>query len=124
IMRRFRRPKEETSTREIIPFAPSARGWRTWLAEARAQAGKHGWRGGIHLGYWAGNSFLGEGGAWKTHRGRTPRGDSGLVGTRGPNYPPLAALTRKFEIVWYGNRDTAESDFNEALGQLEKLGCR
>jgi hypothetical protein len=124
ILRRFRRPREQTSTREIIPFAPSARGWRTWLAEARAQARQQDWRGAIHLAYWAGISFLEEGGAWKPNRARTPREYLRLVGTRGPNFPPLAALTRKFEIVWYGNRDTAESDFNEALGQLEKLGCR
>jgi hypothetical protein len=33
-------------------------------------------------------------------------------------------LTRKFELVWYGHREAAESDFQETLGQLEKLGCR
>jgi hypothetical protein len=26
--------------------------------------------------------------------------------------------------VWYGYGSAAESDFEEALGQLEKLGCR
>jgi len=39
-------------------------------------------------------------------------------------YPVLAALTHKLEVVWYGYGSAAESDFEEALGQLEKLGCR
>jgi hypothetical protein len=26
--------------------------------------------------------------------------------------------------VWYGYGTAAEADFHEALGQLEKLGCR
>jgi hypothetical protein len=124
ILQRFRRPRDAVSGREIIPFAPSARGWRNWLADARAQAGRKNWREAIHMAYWAGISFLEEGGAWKPNRARTPREYLRLVGAGGQNYPALAALTRKFEIVWYGNRDTAESDFDEALGQLEKLGCR
>jgi hypothetical protein len=36
----------------------------------------------------------------------------------------LAALTRKLEVVWYGYGSAAKADFEEALGQLEKLGCR
>jgi hypothetical protein len=48
-IRRLRRPQEELPQREIIPFAPSARGWRTWLAEARALAQQQDWRSAIHL---------------------------------------------------------------------------
>jgi hypothetical protein len=46
------------------------------------------------------------------------------VGTRASQYPVLAALTRKLEVVWYGYGDAAEEDFQETLVQLEKLGCR
>ncbi len=123
-VRRLRRPREEPAMREIIPFAPSARSWRVWLAEARALAQQQDWRGAIHLAYWAGISFLEEHGAWKPNRARTPREYLQLVGLRSSRYPALAALTRKFEVVWYGHRDAAESDFQETLGQLEKLGCR
>jgi hypothetical protein len=123
-VRRLRRPKEELPQREIIPFSPSARGWRTWLAEARALAQKQDWRNAIHLAYWAGISYLEERGAWKPNRARTPREYLRLVGTRASQYPVLAALTRKLEAVWYGYGDAAESDFQETLGQLEKLGCR
>ena len=123
-VRRLRRPQEELPQREIIPFSPSARGWRTWLAEARALAQKQDWRNAIHLAYWAGISYLEERGAWKPNRARTPREYLRLVGTRASQYPVLAALTRKLEVVWYGYGDAAESDFQETLGQLEKLGCR
>jgi Domain of unknown function (DUF4129) len=123
-LRRLRGRRAESSPREIVPFAPSARSWHVWLAEARSLAQKQDWRSAIHLAYWAGISFLEEHGAWKPNRARTPREYLRLVGTRTAKYPPLAALTRQLERVWYGYNDAAESDFNEALALLEKLGCR
>jgi hypothetical protein len=123
-IRRLRRPTEELRDREIIPFAPSARSWRTWLAEARALAAQQDWRNAIHLAYWAGISYLEEHGAWKPNRARTPREYLRLIGTRAAQYPVLAALTRKLEFVWYGYGAAQESDFAETLGQLEQLGCR
>ena len=123
-IRRLQRPQEDLPQREIIPFAPSARGWRTWLAEARALAQQQDWRNAIHLAYWAGISYLEEHGAWKPNRARTPREYLRLIGTRAAQYPVLAALTRKLEVVWYGYGSAAEADFQETMGQLEKLGCR
>jgi hypothetical protein len=123
-IRRLRRPQEELPEREIIPFAPSARSWRAWLTDARTQAQKEDWRNAIHLAYWAGISYLEEHGAWKPNRARTPREYLRLIGKAAAQYPVLAALTRKLEIVWYGYGMAAEADFHEALGQLEKLGCR
>jgi Domain of unknown function (DUF4129) len=122
--RRLRGRREEPASREIVPFAPSARNWRLWLAEARSLAQRQDWRNAIHMAYWAGISFLEEHGSWKPNRARTPREYLRLVGTRTPKYPPLAALTRQLELVWYGYSGAGESDFNEALAQLEKLGCR
>ncbi len=124
IVRRLAQPLRAEPEREIMPFAPSAKGWRTWLTEARALAQEQDWRNAIHLGYWAGISFLEEHGAWKPDRARTPREYLRLLSTRNEQHPVLAALTRKFEIVWYGHRDAGERDFQETLGQLEKLGCR
>jgi len=124
IVRRLAQPLRAELEREIMPFAPSAKGWRTWLAEARALAQENDWRNAIHLGYWAGISFLEEHGAWKPDRARTPREYLRLLSARSEQHPVLAALTRKFEIVWYGHRDAGERDFQETLGQLEKLGCR
>jgi hypothetical protein len=123
-IRRLRRPQEEMLTREIIPFSPSARSWRAWLEEARALAQRQDWRNAIHLAYWAGISYLEEHGAWKPNRARTPREYLRLIGTRAAQYPVLSALTRKLETVWYGYGSAVESDFQETLGHLEKLGCR
>ncbi|HEX7288289.1 MAG TPA: DUF4129 domain-containing protein [Candidatus Angelobacter sp.] len=116
--------EEESGAREIIPFAPSARNWRSWLAEARESAARQDWRNAIHLAYWAGISFLESGGAWKPNRARTPREYLRLLSSRNPRHPALSALTRKFEIVWYGHRSAVEEDFRETLGRLEELGCR
>ncbi len=123
-VRRLRQPPPELLPREIIPFSPSARGWRTWLAEARALAQQQDWRNAIHLAYWAGISYLEEHGAWKPNRARTPREYLRLIGTRAAQYPVLSALTRKLETVWYGYGAASEADYQEALSQLEKLGCR
>lgn len=123
LKRRLDRPSEAFE-REIVPFAPSARGWRTWLAEARTAAQQGDWRNGVHLGYWAGISFLEEHGAWRPDRARTPREYLRILGMRKPEYPTLSALTRKFEVIWYGHREANAADFQETLGQLEKLGCR
>lgn len=118
------RRQEPDVPREIMPFAPSAKSWRAWLAEARKSAEMQDWRNAIHLAYWAGISSLESGGAWKPNRARTPREYLRMVGTRSPHHPPLSALTRKFEVVWYGERVAAETDFQETLAQLEQLGCR
>jgi Domain of unknown function (DUF4129) len=118
------RRKEPDLPREIIPFAPSAKSWRAWLAEARQSAHMQDWRNAIHLAYWAGISSLESGGAWKPNRARTPREYLRLLGPRSPHHSPLSALTRKFEVVWYGERVAAEADFQETLAQLEQLGCR
>jgi len=123
-IRRLRSRPEDPAMREIIPFAPSARSWRTWLDESRSLAQREDWRGAIHLGYWAGISFLEEHGSWRPNRARTPREYLSLITSRNPNYPALSSLTRKFELVWYGSREARESDFQETVGQLEKLGCR
>jgi hypothetical protein len=123
-LRRLRGRREEDASREIVPFAPSGRSWHAWLAEARSRAQQQDWRNAVHLAYWAGISFLEEHGAWKPNRARTPREYLRLVGARTSRYPALAALTRQLERVWYGYSDAGESDFNEALAQLEKLGCR
>jgi hypothetical protein len=123
LKRRLDHPRGDLS-REIIPFAPSARGWSSWLAEARAAAKESDWRNAVHLAYWAGISFLEEHGAWKPDRARTPREYLRMLGTRKPQYPTLSALTRNFEVIWYGRGDANAADFNEALQQLEKLGCK
>jgi uncharacterized protein DUF4129 len=123
-LRRLRRPPEQLPQREVFPFSPSARSWRAWLADARSLARQQDWRNAIHMAYWAGISYLEEHGAWKPNRARTPREYLRLIGARAAQYPVLAALTRKLELVWYGYGTARQADFEETLGQLEQLGCR
>jgi hypothetical protein len=124
VIRRLSGQREEEEERSTLPFTPSDKGWRVWLAEARTLAQKGDFRNSIHLAYWAGISFLEANGAWKPDIARTPREYLQMLSTRTPQYPVLTRLTRKFEIVWYGHRDAREADFQEILGQLEQLGCR
>jgi len=116
--------KQPEFTREIIPFAPSAKSWRVWLDEARAKAERGEWREAIHLSYWAGVSYLEASGLWTPDRARTPREYLRAVDQRDPKKPPFTALTRRFESVWYGSRGAHATDFDAALAELEKLGCQ
>jgi hypothetical protein len=117
-----RRPPE--IAREIIPFAPSARSWRLWLADAREKAERGDWREAIHLSYWAGVSYLEASGLWAPDRARTPREYLKEVSSNDPKRTPFNALTRRFENVWYGSRRAHADDFDAALAELEQLGCR
>jgi len=110
--------------REPIPFAPSKKHWRRWLAEAREAAQQGRWRDAIHLAYWAAISQLEQGGAWAPDRARTPREYLRLLPGSSDKRPVLDALTRRFEIIWYGQHDAGADDFSDTLVQLERLGCR
>jgi len=110
--------------REPVLFAPSQKHWRKWLAEARAAAQQGRWREAIHLGYWAAISQLEQGGAWAPDRARTPREYLRLLPGASDKRPVLDALTRRFELVWYGQADAGADDFAATLVQLERLGCR
>src|SRR5260370_28175174 len=37
--------------------------------------------------------------------------------------PPLADLTQRFELTWYGYAVATARDFDQVTEQLEKLGC-
>jgi hypothetical protein len=107
---------------ETLPV--SAKEWASWMAEARAAANQGNWRDAIHLAYWAGISFLESQGAWKPDRARTPREYLRLMPQTSERHSTLAALTRSFEIVWYGKREADSAAFSQTLQELEKLGCR
>ncbi|HLJ85697.1 MAG TPA: DUF4129 domain-containing protein [Candidatus Angelobacter sp.] len=124
VVQNLSRSKNSLIELNVAPFAPSAKGWRKWLAEAQGFARRQDWRNGIHLAYWAGISFLEERGAWKPDRARTPREYLRLMNTQAPEHAALLSLTKKFEVCWYGHRASDESDFKEALVHLEELGCR
>ena len=110
--------------REILPFLPSAKNWRVWLAEARAKAGAGEWREAIHLGFWAAVSRLESDGVWRPDKARTPREYLKEIPPESENRPPFAAATKTFEAAWYGGRHVSASDFKYFMAEVEKLGCR
>jgi hypothetical protein len=110
--------------REIIPFTPSSRNWQEWLAGARARAARGEWRDAIHYGFWAAVSRLESEGVWPPDKTRTPREYLNAIPGSNLSKEPFAAVTRKFEVSWYGSRPTTESDFAQFAGYLERLGCQ
>jgi hypothetical protein len=110
--------------REIVPFVPSARSWRSWLAEAREKATLGEWRDAIHLGFWAAVSRLESDGVWRPDKARTPREYLNAIPAVSENKPPFAAVTKTFEAAWYGGRPASASDFERFMTELERLGCR
>lgn len=113
-----------TGGREILPFAPSARNWREWLADARARAAQGEWREAIHFGFWAAVSRLESEGMWPPDKTRTPREYLNAIPGSNLSRESFAAMTRKFEASWYGSRPTTEADFAQFSAHLERLGCR
>ena len=105
-------------------FIPSSKRWQEWMRDARAAAERGNWREAIHLGYWGGISYLESSGMWKPDRARTPREYLRMVPDVSERRVPLKALTQRFELTWYAAQAASSTDFEFALAQLEKLGCR
>jgi hypothetical protein len=122
----YRRSRERLNepTREVIPFFPSAKGWRAWLAESREQAHLGQWRDAIHLGFWAAVARLESDGMWPPDKARTPREYLNAIPSDSQSKPSFAAVSTTFEAAWYGGRPTSAGDFERFLAQLENLGCR
>ena len=99
------------------------RQWKAWLEEARAEAQRGRWRDATRLTYWCGVAFLEAKGAWKPDPSRTPREYLRVLPASSEHVPPLRALTRLLERVWYGRAPADASTFDEALAYLDRLGC-
>jgi len=121
----YRSLRANEGAEQVVPDtrAISAKEWTIWMAEAREAAKRENWREAIHLAYWAGISFLEAQGMWKPDIARTPREYLRLMPQSNERRPVLAALTRSFEIVWYGKRNADLQAFSQTLQELEKLGC-
>jgi hypothetical protein len=118
------RKSAETAETLALPQPVSAKEWSAWLAEARGEAERGNWANAIHLAYWAGISLLEAQGAWRPDQARTPREYLRLLPASSEHQPTLMALTRGFEIVWYGGHEADAGAFAETMTHLEKLGCR
>ena len=112
----------ETIMPEVLPV--SAKQWHVWLHEAREAAKKGQWRDAVHLGYWAGISFLEESGMWRPDQARTPREYLRLLSADSQHHGTLSRLTRRLEVTWYGHEIAGPETFSETVANLEELGCR
>jgi Domain of unknown function (DUF4129) len=122
----YRTIRNNAGMETIVPHSPpvSSKGWKLWMDEARLAANGGNWRDAIHLGYWCGISFLEAKELWRPDTARTPREYLRLLPTSSQHREPLGALTRTFELVWYGAQEADANAFSETLAHLEKLGCQ
>jgi hypothetical protein len=122
----YRTIKLNARIESVVPegLPVSAKQWRVWMNEAEAAAAKGNWRDAVHLGYWAGISFLEEGGMWRPDQARTPREYLRLLPAESVHRARLSALTRNLEVTWYGNQTAGPETFSETLSLLAGLGCR
>jgi hypothetical protein len=125
VLASFRFIRRSAAARTILPSRPAAslRDWQLWLAEAQAAAAGGSWRDAIHLTYWCAVAFLESRGAWRPDRARTPREYLQLLPSSSDHGATLAALTRRFELVWYGNADADAQAFAESITNLKTMGC-
>ena len=124
LWRWFRRPAVMEETRDPLLFAASRKSWKVWLREAQEAAERGDFRESVHLAYWAAVSRLEEGGAWPADRTRTPREYLAFLKSANPNRETLLALTKNFELIWYGNRPATLDHFSEARLKVEALQAK
>jgi len=113
------------SRSEIDLHGASAAGWdwRDWLEAARDAANHGDYRPAIHAAYWAAIARLEETHFLPEDRSRTPRESLRLLKPDSAAYAPMAQMTSRFELVWYGHRAATPADWTDAMQQLETLGC-
>lgn len=112
---------------DLRGFLAVPRGWRDWAREARQASERNDYREAIHLAYWAGIYHLEEIGLWQVDHTRTHREYLRLLPRNPENElqrDSLAALTSRFERVWYGGQRASAPDYATVISDLETLGCR
>jgi hypothetical protein len=120
---RFLMRTGQSQEMDLSGAAPIGHDWRRWLREAREAASRGDFRAAIHAAYWTAIVRMEETNSLPEDRSRTPRESLKLIGRSNTAYAPLAQLTRRFELVWYGYRAATATDWDDAAQQLETLGC-
>jgi hypothetical protein len=120
---RFLMRAGQSAEMDLSGAAPIGNDWRRWLREARDAAGRGDFRAAIHAAYWTAIVRMEETKSLPEDRARTPRESLRMIHRDSSAYAPLAQLTRRFELVWYGYRDATAADWDDAAQQLEILGC-
>jgi hypothetical protein len=96
---------------------------RQWLHDALAAADQANFREAIHCAYWASVAHLEDIRILPRDRARTPRESLRILEHYPNEQGVLQAITRSFELIWYGYRPASATDWEGARQQLEKMGC-
>lgn len=102
---------------------PAGHDWRYWGRQAHEAAARSDYRLAIHAAYWSARTRLEENQLLPEDRSRTPRESLRLVQRSSAAYTPLAQLTRRLEITWYGYRTATSADWDEASKDLGTIEC-
>jgi hypothetical protein len=92
-----------------------------WAALAQTEAARQDWRAAVHCLYWATIVMMEGRKLWRQNRARTPREYLLLLEPGSGMQQRLRRLTQLFELIWYGLRPAAESDYANALVLFEEL---
>ncbi len=111
------------SEMDLRGAVPAGQDWRYWAREARAAAERGDYRAAIHAAYWTAVAQLEEYQLLPEDRSRTPRESLRVVQRGSAAYDPLAHLTRRFEVTWYGYHTATSADWADVKKQLETLEC-
>jgi hypothetical protein len=96
---------------------------RRWLEEALAAADRGEFREAVHCAYWASVAHLEDLRLLTRDRARTPRESLRLLSHRPKEQGILQAITRSFELIWYGYRPVSAEEWAGTKKELEKMGC-
>ena len=102
---------------------PAGHDWRYWGRQAHEAAARSDYRLAIHAAYWSARTRLEENQLLPEDRSRTPRESLRLVQRSSAAYTPLAQLTRRLEMTWYGYRTATSADWDEANKDLGTIEC-
>lgn len=80
-------------------------------------------REAVRLAYHAALIRLEEQGIWRLDETRTPREYVRLLAASDARHAPLVDMTRRFEQIWYGNRQAGDDDAASIASDLEGVGC-
>jgi hypothetical protein len=92
-----------------------------WVKQAEEFASGGEWREAVHCLYWAAIVSLESRRAWRHNPTRTPREYVRLLKAGSGQQRALRGLTRMFERVWYGLRESGAEEYAEARGLYEAL---
>jgi hypothetical protein len=121
VMRTMKTERLDLAQGGIVPLTDWQKESAEWADLARIEAEANNWREAIHCLYWASIVVLESRRLWRRDFARTPREYVALLERNSKQQLTLRKLTGIFERIWYGLRDAAHEDYQQALALFEDL---